>query len=285
MTRERLLAGLPVRQRRVDVAGVATALLEGGGGPPLVLLHGGIECGGVYWAPVIARLAAHHRVIVPDVPGLGESAPFDRLDDERFARWLHELIDLTCVARPTLVAHSLFGTLAARFAAHGDALARLIVYAAPGIGRYRMPLGLRIVAARFALRPNARNGARFERYALLDRERTRRRDAAWFDSFSAYTRSRATVPHVKRTMRALLEIGTVRVPDAELRRIAIPATLLWGRYDRMTPPALARAASTRLGWPLHVVDEAAHVPHLEQPDSFVNRLTALPAAAPVEAVG
>ena len=288
MTRERLLAGLPVRQRRVDAAGVATALLEGGSGPPLMLLHGGIECGGVYWAPVIARLAANHRVVVPDAPGLGESAPFDRLDDERFARWLHELIDLTCEARPTLVAHSLVGTLAARFAAHGDALARLVVYAAPGIGRYRMPLGLRVVAGRFALRPNERNGARFERYALLDRERTRRRDSAWFDSFGAYTRSRASVPHVKRTMRALLEIGTVRVPDAELRRIDIPTTLLWGRFDRMTPPALARAASTRLGWPLHVVDEAAHAPHLEQPDSFVHRLTDLPTAAPVstqEAVG
>jgi 2-hydroxymuconate-semialdehyde hydrolase len=151
-----------------------------------------------------------------------------------------------------------------------------------------MPLGLRIVAARFALRPNERNGARFERYALLDRERTRRRDPAWFDSFGAYTRSRASVPHVKRTMRALLEIGTVRVADAELRRIGIPVTLLWGRYDRMTPPALARAASTRLGWPLRVVDEAAHVPHLEQPASFIDRLTDLPSAAPLsaqEAVG
>ena len=111
-------------------------------------------------------------------------------------------------------------------------------------------------------------------------------EAQWnTGAFGAYTRSRARLPHVKRTMRALLEIGTVRVPDAELRRIAIPVALLWGRYDRMTPPALARAASTRLGWPLQVVDEAAHVPHLEQPDSFVNRLTALPAAAPVEAVG
>jgi pimeloyl-ACP methyl ester carboxylesterase len=271
--RERVLAGLPVSQRRLDAGRVSTALLEGGAGSPVVLLHGGIECGGAYWAPVMTRLVENHHVVVPDAPGLGESEPVARLDDEAFARWLRELIQLTCETAPTLVAHSLVGTLAARFAAaHGDSLARLIVYAAPGIGRYRMPVGLRLVAMRFAVRPNERNGQRFERFALLDRERTRRRDPAWFDSFGAYVLSRARVPHVKRTIRALVKAGTTRVPDAELRRIGIPSALLWGRHDRMAPLSLAEAASTRLGWPAHVVDHAAHVPHIEQPDEFADLL-------------
>jgi 2-hydroxymuconate-semialdehyde hydrolase len=269
-----MLAGLPVTARRLDAGGASTALLEGGAGSPLVLLHGGIECGGAYWAPVIARLVEDHRVVVPDAPGLGESEPLARLDDETFGRWLRELVRLTCEERPTLVAHSLLGTMAARFAAaHSDALARLIIYAAPGVGPYRMPLGLRIAAVRFALRPNERNEERFQRFALLDRDRTRRQDPAWFDSFSAYTLSRARVPHVKRTMSGLLKIATKRVPDAELRRIGVPVALLWGHDDRMTPLPLAEAASTRLGWPLHGVDDAAHVPHIEQPDAFVDRLT------------
>jgi pimeloyl-ACP methyl ester carboxylesterase len=271
--RERVLAGLPMSQRQLDAAGVSTALLEGGAGSPLVLLHGGIACGGAYWAPVIPRLVENHRVVVPDTPGLGESEPLGRLDDESFVRWLRELLRLTCEAKPTLVAHSLVGTLAARFAAHGDSLARLVVYAAPGIGRYRMPLGLRIVATRYALRPNEKSEERFERFALLDRERTRRRDPEWFDSFSAYTLSRARGARAKRTMSALVRAGTTRLPDAELQRMAIPAALLWGRHDRMTPLSLAGAASTRLGWPLHVVDHAAHVPHIEHPEGFVDRLT------------
>jgi pimeloyl-ACP methyl ester carboxylesterase len=271
--RERMLAGLAVSRRRLDAGGVSTALLEGGAGSPLVLLHGGIECGGAYWAPVVTRLAESHHVVVPDAPGLGESEPLARLDGPAFARWLRQLIDLTCEARPTLVAHSLFGTLAARFAtAHGDALARLVVYAAPGVGHYRMPVALRLVAMRFALRPNKRNAERFERLALLDRERTRRRDPAWFDSFEAYVLSRARVAHVKRTMRTLVKAGTTRVPDAELRRIDVPSALLWGRHDRMAPLSLAEAASTRLGWPVYVVDHAAHVPHIEQPDDFADLL-------------
>ena len=38
--RERLLAGAPVRERRLTLAGHPTAVLEGGDGPPVVLLHG-----------------------------------------------------------------------------------------------------------------------------------------------------------------------------------------------------------------------------------------------------
>jgi pimeloyl-ACP methyl ester carboxylesterase len=76
-------------------------------------------------------------------------------------------------------------------------------------------------------------------------------------------------------MGALVKAGTTRVPDAELRRIAVPAALLWGRHDRMTPLSLAVAASTRLGWPLDVVDHAAHVPHIEQPECFVDLLAGM----------
>ena len=85
-----------------------------------------------------------------------------------------------------------------------------------------------------------------------------------------HTLARARVPHVKRTMRRLIALGTKPVPGLE--RVAVPTTLLWGRHDRFVPLGLAEAASTRLGWPLHVVDAAGHVPHVEQPDAFMEAL-------------
>jgi pimeloyl-ACP methyl ester carboxylesterase len=163
--RERLLAGVPVTGRRLTLAGVETAVLEGGSGPPLVLMHGGIECGGAYWGPAIARLVQSHRVIAPDLPGLGESEPLDRLDPAAFAGWLSALVAATCDGRPALVAHSLLGTLAAGFAARdGHMLRRLVIYAAPGVGPYRIPLGLRVTAIRFGLHPSERNSERFDRW-------------------------------------------------------------------------------------------------------------------------
>ena len=271
-----MLAGLPVTGRVLDVDGIATSILEAGDGPPLVLLHGGIECGGAYWAPVITRLAERHRLLVPDVPGLGESAPVDRLDDDTFAAWFAGVLEQVHCVRPTIVAHSLLGSTAARFAARrGDLLHALVVYSAPSMGPYRIPMRLRYVAIRFGIRPSERNAERFDRFALFDLDADRRRDPEWFAAFDAYTRSQATVRHVKRTMRRLIATETKRIPDAELRRITVPTTLLWGRHDRMVPLALAQGAAERLGWPLHVIDGAAHAPHLEQPEAFAVELSTI----------
>ena len=268
--RDRLLQGLPVEERRLEVNGIATVVLEGGQGLPLLLLHGGIECGGLYWAPVISRLAEHHRLVVPDVPGLGASAPVDRLDTAVFTDWFAALLRLTCDEQPTLVAHSLLGSLAARFAAQqGELLRRLVVYGTPGIGPYRLPLGLLATAILFDLRPSDRNMERFDRWAFFDLDRARQHDPEWFAAFNAYNLSRGAVPHVKQTMRYLIKTCTKQIPDSELQRIEVPTTLLWGRHDRFVPLRVGQGARSRLGWPLHVIEGAGHVPHIEQPDAFL----------------
>jgi pimeloyl-ACP methyl ester carboxylesterase len=59
-----LHAGLPVSERRLDLAGVSTCLLEGGQGPPVVLLHG-LGMFAEMWAGVIPHLW----------PAIGSSCP------------------------------------------------------------------------------------------------------------------------------------------------------------------------------------------------------------------
>ena len=275
-----MLAGVPATTRTLDIDGVSTALIEAGDGPPLLLLHGGIECGGAMWAPVLTQLARHNRVVVPDVPGLGQSAPMARFDVDTFARWLAGVVEQTGSERPTLVAHSLIGSLTARLAARGSGLiGRLVIYAAPGVGPYRMPIRLRYVAIRFAVRPTPRNAERFDRFALLDLDTTRQRDPDWYDAFNVYTRARARDPQVKKTMSYLVRTQTKPIPETDLARIDVPTTLVWGRGDRMVPLAIGEAAAARHGWPLHVIDDAAHAPHIEQPDAFVETLTAIVAAS------
>jgi len=72
---------------------------------------------------------------------------------------------------------------------------------------------------------------------------------------------------------------TKPIPDIELTPIDVSATLLWGRHDRMVPLAVGEAAAARHGWPLRIIDHAAHASHIEQPGALVEALTAITASA------
>jgi pimeloyl-ACP methyl ester carboxylesterase len=277
--REMMLTGLPVRARRLEVAGIDTYLVEGGEGLPLVLMHGGIDSAGAYWTHVIAALAREHRLIIPDAPGLGESAaaPGGQHAADAFDPWFAELIRITCQdGPPAVVAHSLLGTLAARFAARTTVprLRHLVVWGAPGVGPYRMPPGLILAAIRLSMRPSQRNLERMARWPFHDLDGARAREPEWFDAFFSYTVACARMPRVKRTMRQLISTCSKQLPDAVLRRVTVPTTLLWGRYDRMVPLRVGEYASAAHGWPLRVV-ETGHVPHVEDPAGFVDTLNSV----------
>jgi pimeloyl-ACP methyl ester carboxylesterase len=103
--------------------------LEGGDGPPVVLLHGPGEYG-AKWLRVIPGLVTTHRVIVPDLPGHGTSKVIEgALDADRVLAWLDDLIECTCPTPPVLVGHTLGGAIAARFATRrGERLERLVLW-------------------------------------------------------------------------------------------------------------------------------------------------------------
>jgi pimeloyl-ACP methyl ester carboxylesterase len=61
--RARLLSTIPLAERTLDLAGVQTAVLEGGDGPPVVLLHGPGECA-AKWICVFPP-AELERIAVP----------------------------------------------------------------------------------------------------------------------------------------------------------------------------------------------------------------------------
>src|SRR5512147_2114929 len=57
----------------ISTNGARIFVRVGGRGPALVLLHGFGETGDM-WAPLAARLAVDHTVIVPDLRGMGLSS-------------------------------------------------------------------------------------------------------------------------------------------------------------------------------------------------------------------
>jgi pimeloyl-ACP methyl ester carboxylesterase len=273
-TRERLLAELPVTERRLRLADIQTAVLEGGDGPPVLLLHAPGEFAAT-WMRVLPNLVTNHHVVIPDLPGHGASTTVDgRLDAERVLRWLRELIERTCPVLPTLVGHLLGGAIAARFAVdHADRLGRLVLVDAYGLGRFRPAPRFALAMARLLARPTARAQRGLMQNCMADLDRLRDQMDGRLEQLEAYALDRARTPSQKAALRSLMpQFAMPAIPPADLARIPIPTTLIWGRHDQQVRLRVAEAASARHGWPLHVIEDAADDPAVEQPDAFLRAL-------------
>jgi pimeloyl-ACP methyl ester carboxylesterase len=270
-----LLAGVPVSERRLHLGGVATALLEGGEGPPVVLLHGPGEHA-AKWFRVLPALVSTHHVIAPDLPGHGASAPVDDLDAARVLGWLAELVARTSPSPPALVGHVLGGAIAARFAVeHGAALRSLVLVDALGLTAFAPAPEFGVALGAFLSEPTADTHERLWARCAFDLGRLRGRIGARWALLEAYNLDRMRAPELRGTQHALMEqFGMPAIAPADLERIRVPTSLVWGRHDLATPLSVARAAAGRHGWPLRVVEDAGDDPAIEQPEAFVEALRA-----------
>jgi pimeloyl-ACP methyl ester carboxylesterase len=274
--RERLLKDLPVTERRLDLVGVSTSLLEGGEGPPIVLLHGQ---GGfaAMWARVIPHLVGSHRVVAPDLPGLGHSkVRAGTLDAPAMVAWLGELIEQTCAEPPTLVGHSLGGSFAAHFAIeHGDRLRGIVLVDSGSLGPFRPAPGALAALVRYIRRPSPATYDRFSRQVFFDPDRVRSEGGERWEALRAYHIDRTSQPTVRAANRQLLRrIGVRRIPPDQLQKIGVPVALIWGRNDRVMRFRIAEEASGRFGWSLYPIDDCGHVSSVERPEAFLDALHA-----------
>jgi pimeloyl-ACP methyl ester carboxylesterase len=109
----------------------------GGEGPAVLLLHGYGETGDM-WAPLAARLARNHKVIVPDLRGLGlSSRPAGGYDKKTQAEDMAGLLDALKIDKVDLVTHDIGNMVGYAFAAqHPDRVKKFVIIDAPlpGIG-------------------------------------------------------------------------------------------------------------------------------------------------------
>jgi pimeloyl-ACP methyl ester carboxylesterase len=224
---------------------------------------------------VIPALVRAHRVIVPDLPGHGSSrVASGRLDAQRLLRWLGELIEQTGASRPALVGHLLGGAIAARFAIdRADSLASLVLVDTFGLSEFRPPADFAGALTEFSATPTEETHRNLWRHCAYDLSRLRDEMGAIWEPFEAYNIELARSAGLKAALPELMQcFGMGAIPSADLARITIPTTLIWGRHDRATPLSVAEAASARYGWPLHVIENANDDPPMEQPDALTDAL-------------
>lgn len=273
-SRARLIAAAPLTQRPEVLAGISTNIMEGGEGPPIVLLHGQGEYWAV-WLTVVRDLVRTHRVIVADLPGHGDSLDIDgKLDAATVLRWVDELIDTTCDAPPFLVGHLLGGGIAARYAVrNADRLAQLVLVDTLGLTWFRPRLQFALPLVRFMAKPTAASRDRLFNECFVDFDQVGERYGDLWGDLRDYALDRAQQPENRSALRRLMpRFGVPPIASDDLASIAVPTTLIHGREDLQVPVRAAERASERYGWALRVIDGARDDPAAEQPDAFVRAL-------------
>lgn len=125
------------KTQEITTNGATIHVRVGGDGPAVVLLHGYGETGDM-WAPMARDLARDHKVIVPDLRGLGlSSKPQAGFDKKTQAGDVAGVLDALKIDRADLVAHDIGNMVGFAFAAqHPERVNRFVLIDAPvpGVG-------------------------------------------------------------------------------------------------------------------------------------------------------
>ena len=129
----------PILERFADVNGVRLHYLIAGKGDPVILLHGYAQTSHM-WRPLIARLAATHTVVAPDLRGFDRSSkPEAGYDKKTMAQDVHALAVSLGFKRARVVGHDIglmvAYTYAAQYPAEVDRLALMDAFL-PGVGNW-----------------------------------------------------------------------------------------------------------------------------------------------------
>lgn len=238
-----------------------------GEGPDVVLLHGWALHGGM-WGTWLDRLAGHARLHVVDLPGHGRS---------NWPAGVHDLAGLARVVHPqvprdaVVLGWSLGGMLALELARRHP--------------RHLRALILMATTPKFLAGPDWEHGIDpavlddFSRGLDQDYRRTvhnflalqTRGDEHALETLRLL-RSRLA-SHGEPDRRALAA-GLDVLRDTDLRdvlpRITLPALVIAGEHDRLTPPAAGRALAMQLpAARLCMIERSGHAPFLSHPDQVL----------------
>jgi len=221
----------------------------------LVLIHGANDHAGS-WFTVAAALARMYRVIIPDLAGHGESEPASGpIPISLILERLEAVIDDAAgdAGELTLLGNSLGGWMALLYALrHPGRVSRLILEASGGLDR---PLSSPLVARNREEAITILRAVHGPAYQPQD----------WV--IDALLQRATDSPMLRLT--EVLEHSVER----RLGEIAAPATLLWGADDGVLPLAYAEALQQALPRAtLHVIEGAGHIPHMQQPERFLQCL-------------
>lgn len=280
--RQRIAAGLSRDSLKIDDHRWVYAYADEApaGAPTLVMVHG-FTGSKENWYPLAQRLRGRYRLLIPDLPGWGESQRRDGGDygfvaqSARLARFIER------VARPrggevVLLGHSMGGGIAALTAArHPRTVDRLGLFDAAGVRFRDNRFGTEVLAGRNPFAVD--DGGSLQRYL----------DTVFFDAAA-----KPLIPwpadevYIARRKRdAAFEQGVLDrigrgperfLPGDEAARIRQPTLLLWCRQDAVIDASAMALYAARIPQARQrLLDGCGHMSPMERPDAVAQAVTEL----------
>ena len=228
-----------------------------GKGPVLLLLHG-LFGALSNWKQVIEAYKEKYRVIIPLLPIY--QMPLPKTSVGGLSDFVHDFVKLKNLKDFHVLGNSLGGHVALVYTLeHGEYVKSIVLTGSSGL--YENSMG-----GSFPKRNN---------YDFI-RERV---EYTFFDPDVASKELVDEVFHIVNTRSKALRI--VHMAKSAIRhnlrkeipQIKIPACLIWGKNDKITPPEVAEEFhSLFTDSELHFIENCGHAPMMEKPEQFNNAL-------------
>ncbi|HAM36436.1 MAG TPA: alpha/beta hydrolase [Elusimicrobia bacterium] len=243
-------------------------------GIPVVLIHG-FPFSQAMWEPQIRALAEEFRVVAYDMRGLGQSGVGDgQYTMELYVDDLSALLDFLVIERAVLCGLSMGGYVALRMAQREADRVRALVLCDTRSQADADEAKLGRAAAIRAIKQGGLAGFAedfvgkvFAPASLAGAAAARRQSAV------STIRSIIAASQPLGVCGALLAMAGRTDTTGTLAGIRVPALVLVGEHDALTPPAQARALAAAIpGSEMSVIAGAGHLSSLENPEEFNQRL-------------
>lgn len=238
-------------------------LLETGqrNNPALLLIHGGLGDAELHWRNNLDTLGKHFNVYAPDLPGFGNSIKLDVPSIPNYLTWINDLLHHLELEEVTLIGNS-FGAMLSYFytITYPAQVEHLILIDGTFIGN--IPAIMRIIT-RIPLISNAF----FDIMLRQEYSRSGLKKAIYHqdlltDNFLqvAQQGGRAFIPALRHL---------INDPWPTIRTPGCPTLIIWGLEDKVSPVSEGRQLLHEIPHAQFLtIEEAGHLPMLEQPDAF-----------------
>jgi len=242
---------------------------------PIVFYLHGFTGSGEDWIPIVQELNFPHSPVLVDMPGHGKTnLPGSKNSLPEFSHLLCKLANILTVEKFSLVGYSMGGRSALDFAVTfpGKISGLVIENATPGIDSESERNARLFADEQIANRMKNSTSGDFLRFWL---------GQGIFDSLRnnpslelekiIQTRAKYFNPNkTAEVFRYLSQGATTPVWDSLSRLNNIPTLLIGGEHDKKYNELLTKMSTFINGADLHIVKNAGHNVHLENPKEFIN---------------